>query len=115
MVTSVTIAGMGLEFSTAKKRATKAKPITFTLDGDDYTFTPPKAAVLAMMAIAGDDSNPMGQLKAVFDWLGNKMPQAQQDRLLDRLRDPDDKLDLDYLTEEVFPGLVQEAYGRPTT
>lgn len=105
---------MGLEFKTAKKRASdRAKPITFTLDGDEYTFTPPKAAVLAISAISGDD-DPTEQIKGMFDWLGNGMAQDQQDRLLARLRDPDDDLDLEDLSN-VFQGLVEAAYGRPTT
>ncbi len=105
---------MGLEFKTAKKRAAdKQKPVTFTWDGEEYTFTPPKAASLALMAL-GDDENEMEKIKAIFDWLGNKMPQKQQDRLLSRLRDPEDPADLEDLME-LFKALVEEVYARPTT
>lgn len=104
---------MGLEFKTAKRRAAdKPKPITFTLDGEEYTFTPPKSSTVALMAL-GD--NPSDQLRALFDWIGNKMPEDQQERLLARFRDEDDDLEISFFTEKVFPQLVEEAYGRPTT
>lgn len=106
---------MGLEFKTAKKRAAdKNKPLTFTLDGDEYTFTPPKASTLAVAALSGDEEDTSGQIRALFDWLGNGMPAVQKDRLIGRLKDAKDDFDINDLVE-VFKGLVEEAYGRPTT
>lgn len=99
------------EFTTAKR---KAKPITFTLDGDEYTFTPPKTAemVLPIMETQGDQD--VAALKAQFDWLGNGLPDDQHQRLVSRLKDPEDDLDFDQI-ENVLGWVTKQVAGRPTT
>lgn len=100
-----------LSFTTAK-RAREAIP--FTLDGEEYQFTPPKDSIMVMPLLDGGDAE-TGAMRGLFDWLGAGLPQEQTDRIITRLKDPEDDLDIDTLTE-VIKGL-QEAVsgGRPTT
>lgn len=100
-----------LSFTSAKRAREK---ITFDLDGVEYTFTPPKDSIM-VMPILGDGDTETGAMRGLFDWLGAGLPKDQEERLIGRLRDPEDDLDIDTLTE-IIKGL-QEAVsgGRPTT
>lgn len=109
--------------------AREGRPISFTLDGETYTFDPPKAAVL--VESLRTDADPMAQLSAIMSWLGNGLspdhepdvtteghqetvPDCQACHLEARLRSPKDPLDLDTLAE-VAKGLVEESARRPPT
>lgn len=96
---------MSLEFTTAKRRK---EPITFTLDGDEYTFNPPKTAgVVLEYAETGNDIGPL------LDWLDEGLSEEQAKRIEDRLRDPDDDLDMDTLGD-IVAALFEQVSGRPT-
>lgn len=94
-----------LAFETAKRRR---DTITFTLDGDTYHFTPPKKAGMVLEVSEGGN-----EVKALFDWLDDGLPTEEAEYLENRLRDPDDDLDVDTLTE-VVAGLLEKVSGRPT-
>lgn len=95
-----------LEFTTATKRR---EPIEFTLDGETFTFTPPKTAGMVLAVIDGEE----GEAKALFDWLDDGLPEDQSARLEARLRDPADDFDIEDLME-IVKSLAARASGRPT-
>lgn len=97
-----------LAFTSAKR---SKKPIKFTLDGDEYSFTPPKQAGMAMPFLDDSGSN---ELKVVMDWLGDGLPEDQVARLITRLKDPEDDFDIPTL-KDVIKGLVEKVTGNPTT
>jgi hypothetical protein len=127
-----------LEFDVAVRRS---EPITFTLGGanallraaveakgedpgkpekrgvDDhvYSFDPPKSAVMLMPVLEnGDGNGGIAMTKATFDWLGQGMSKEDNDRILARLKDPKDDLDVDTLSN-VVEALSSKVAGRPTT
>lgn len=99
-----------MEFTTAKRRT---KPITFTIDGEEYNFHPPKQAVL-ILEVLDSDATEVHQAKALFDWLGEGLGEQQADALIGRLRDPADDLDWPDLLA-VAQWLQEQVTGRPTT
>lgn len=104
-----------LEFAVARRRR---KKITFTLEGDEhvYEFNPPKQAKMFMPFLDenGDGiSGEMGMVKALFDWLGAGLSEEDNARILARLRDEDDDLDFDSLSEVVMK-LTEKITARPT-
>lgn len=105
---------------TPKKR--KVKPLTFTLgiepgqkEGEDphvYKFTPPKQASLFMPVLDSGGSE-TSTLTAPFQWLAAGLSDEDMERIYDRLRDPEDDLDIDFM-QSVINGLTSEAGKRPT-
>jgi hypothetical protein len=127
-----------LEFDVAVRRS---EPITFTLGGsnvllkpevpakaddpgkpekrgkDDhvYNFDPPKSAVMLMPVLEqGDGNGGVAMTKSTFDWLGQGLSQEDNDRILNRLKDPKDDLDIDTLST-VIEALSSRVAARPTT
>lgn len=94
-------------------------PIPFTLDGDEYLFTPKKVArtVLPMMdpeaagGKQGDYRTRMSQ--ASWEWFKGGLPPEQYKRIIDKLKDEDDPLDYPDVTD-VTNRLITEVSGRPT-
>lgn len=130
-----------LEFEVAKRRT---KPITFALGGDnallekaieadeeagvegkaevrgrdnhEYTFTPPKSALMLMPVIDGSsDGDGLAVTKATFDWLGDGLSLEDQKRINDRLKDNKDDLDIDTVSEVIKALSERASGGRPTT
>lgn len=95
---------MGLEFTTAKRRAT---PIEFTLDGRVFVFTPPKLAGAMLAALESDDNG------EVLDWFASGLSEEDETFITNRLRDPDDDFDIDSLSV-IVQSLVERVVGRPT-
>lgn len=130
-----------LEFDVAKRRT---KPITFRLGGDsmlihsategfgqegdedyqaaepevrgpddrEYVFNPPKSAVMVLAIV--DDESDNAALKGTFDWMGAGLSEEDNDRIIARLRDPKDDLDINTLTD-IVQRLNEKIAGRPTT
>lgn len=98
------------------------KPIRFRLAGDPhiYVFTPPKDAVLMMPVFDSatdtrqDGGLGVGLTKSTFDWLGQGLSEADHDRVIARLKNPEDDLDVEDLTA-VIESLTEKVGGRPTT
>lgn len=98
----------GLAFTTSTKQR---EMIPFTLDGEEYHFTPSKIAGIVLPVM--DEGSELEVFKGMMDWIGRGLPDDEEARLEARLRDPDDDLDVTDLVE-VFQGLVAAAAGRPT-
>lgn len=95
------------------------KPITFRLDDDTYTFTPPKVAgiVLDLFDVTvtpGEEEAARSAARGAFDWLSSGLPEEESERIIGRLRDPDDPLDLPDVVE-VIKWLLEKVSGRPPT
>jgi hypothetical protein len=99
-------------FTTAKRRA---KPITFTLDDEDYVFTPPKrAGAVVDLVLSGEGVDELAATRAAFDWLSRGLPEEQNDRIVERLKDPEDDFDIENL-EDLLQWLRKRVEGRPTS
>jgi hypothetical protein len=88
-------------------------------DDHVYNFDPPKSAVMLMPILEVDTSNGTGSVgvdmtKATFDWLGQGLSTEDRERVIARLRDPKDDLDVDNLSS-VVQGLSARVAGRPTS
>lgn len=108
---------------TAGTRKREAIPFVIEApDGTDdtYRFTPPKIAG-AMMAVldptstddADDGESSLSMTQATWAWLRTGLGQEQYDRLVERLRDEDDDLDIPDVTE-IVRWLMGKVSGRPT-
>jgi hypothetical protein len=117
------------------KPSKRGADIDFDLDGETFTFSPPKQAALMLGMVEGASEKgalatflPIGSM---FSWLATGLNKehegsrkkpghdsyvegCQACRIHERLTDPDDDLDLDQVTE-VINWLLGEASGRPTT
>ena len=97
-------------FSYTTKRRER-ETIVFNIDDDEFHFTPPKTAATTLDLVAAEDD--MDRVQIMFDWLGNGLPDEENELLIARLRDNDDGLDMDTLNELVGD-LMSTATGRPT-
>jgi hypothetical protein len=96
-----------------------AKPEVRGKDDHVYHFEPPKSAVMLMPILEVDTTNGTGSVgvdmtKATFDWLGQGLSLEDRTRVINRLRDPKDDLDVDSLSD-VVQGLSARVAGRPTS
>ena len=106
------------EFQTATRRE---RVIEFMVDADVFHFNPPKRIALVLDSIGlRDGSDPdnvdprLAPVKSMFDWLGQGLPQEESDRLIERMRDPEDDLDIDDVAE-IVKWLMEQVAGRPTS
>jgi hypothetical protein len=95
---------MALEYNTAKKRR---EPISFTIDGHEYVFTPPKLAGAVLDTMDNGDDG------ALLDWLGAGLSDEDEELIATRLRDPNDDLDIEDIGH-IVQMLVEKVVGRPT-
>lgn len=100
-----------MEFTTAKRRL---DPIPFTLDGRDFSFVPPKSALMVMPVLDADADDANAETRATFDWLGAGLADGDVEYLKGRLRDLEDDFDIDDLSA-VIEYLTKTIAGRPTT
>lgn len=100
-----------------KVKRRRVQPITFRLDDDphSYTFNPPKDAVMVLPMIESGDISDGAQTKAAFNWLGEGLSEDDNKRLIGRLRDPKDDLDVETISELVQALTEKVSGGRPTT
>lgn len=98
-----------MAFTTAKRNA---KPIVFTIDGDEYTFTPPKKAEIFLDVI--DGGGEISVTKKTFDWLGEGLGEEQTEKVIARLKNPKDDFDIENI-EAIIEWLQEKTAGRPTT
>lgn len=101
-----------LAYKTAKR---KSGPIEFSIDGDDYVFTPPKTASMMLPVIEQDDTDDMGlmALKVQYDWIEAGLPEEQAERIKSRLKNPKDDFDSSDL-ENISKWIMKQINGRPT-
>jgi hypothetical protein len=95
---------MALEFTTAKRRM---DPVSFSLDGREFAFTPPKLAGAILDALSSDDQG------TLLDWFAQGLSSDDEAFITARLRDPDDDLDVDDIGR-IVQALVERVVGRPT-
>lgn len=90
------------------------EPITFDLEGSkhEYSFVPDKQASMVLPML--DAESDLDAAKSAFQWLDRGLSEADRAHISNRLKDPEDDLDIDTV-EEVVTALVEEAAGRPTT
>lgn len=127
-----------MKFSVKKK---KKITVTFQIGGEpaddfQYTFTAPKrAGMLTPVLDRRDGMDQVGVVRAQYDWLREGLRQPEKDengqtvtddsgdplwdesqweRIMDRLRDPDDDLDSDDI-EGVIEWISEKINDRPTT
>ena len=91
----------------------EAKPEVRAEDDHEYSFKPPKTALMLMPILDGSDEGGMGMTKATLNWLGEGLTEDENQRILKRLKDPKDDLDLEHLTD-VIKALSERVAGRPT-
>jgi hypothetical protein len=105
---------MAKDFTTKQRERQSTE---FTLDGETFTFTPPKRAALIMSAIVtvGLDkpSSDGDSVRDLLNWLGEGLGDEQADRVLGRLQDPNDDFDLDQVNE-IARYLLGQSGNRPT-
>lgn len=105
---------MTKEFTTKKR---ESRPVPFSIDGEDFVFTPPKRAGLIMSVVtnvglekAGTDSD---STRDLLNWVSEGLPEEQAQVLLDRLKDPDDDFDLEQIND-IARYLLSQSSNRPT-
>lgn len=102
------------EFQTKER---EKQTITFSLDGESFTFTPPKRAELIMSVVSENGldrrSTDTDSVRDLLNWLGEGLGDEQAEKVLGRLRDPDDDFDLDQINE-IARYLVGQTSNRPT-
>lgn len=99
-------------FKTEKR---KVETYEFELDGEKFRFTPNKTASFMLPILEEDDSSKMEMIatKGQFDWLHNGLTKAQSKKIIDRLKDPKDDLDVDLLLD-IIDWLQDEVSGKAT-
>lgn len=100
-----------LDYTTPKR---KPKVIEFTLDGEDYHFTPPKDAEMVMPVLEATGDEAIAATRAAFDWLGKGLAEGEEERLRERLKDPNDDFDVPDLENTLRWVQKQVTGGRPT-
>lgn len=105
---------MPLEFTTKANRR-KNPAIPFTLDGEKFSFKPPKDSLLALafMQASNHGEESAQAVKALFDYLDAGLSEEQAERIRHRLGDPKDNLDLETLGH-IMRSLITEVAQRPT-
>lgn len=107
------------EFKTAAKRGKSAsfdgaEPITFTLDGEEFTAYPPTTGQMALMLSTQADSRDVAtQVAGLIDFLDGILDEHGQETFRRRLLDRDDPFDFDDVNM-ILDGLVEEWTARPT-
>jgi hypothetical protein len=96
-------------FETAKRSL--GEPIDFQIDDDKFTFTPVSTTSIYISSLMGHDLH--SQTRTQLNWLSAGLPEDQAQRILDRLLDPEDYLDVQYL-DSIVAWLIKEMAGRPT-
>jgi len=90
--------------------------ITISLVGVEYVITPPKASAALKMAIrakAGDE-DPSEMLAALTEWAQKAFGKATATKVMKRLDDDEDELDLQHLMQ-LMEGVAELTAGNPTS
>lgn len=106
---------MSMKEFTTKER--ERQTIEFSIDGEVFTFTPPKRAELIMSVVSSVGlDRPVTESDSVRDllnWLGEGLGEQQAERIMSRLSDPDDDFDLAQVNE-IARYLLGQSSNRPT-
>lgn len=98
-----------------KARDRKTVPFRLGSNPRVYNFHPPKFAVMMLPVMEGGGvAGNAQQMSALLEWLGAGLTAEENQHILDRLKDPEDDLDIDAL-DEIVQALVGKAGGRPSS
>jgi hypothetical protein len=107
------------EFKTAARKTKPtvfddAEPLTFSIDGEEFTAYPPSAGQMAMLIAAQADSRDASEsIAAIIDFLDGILDEDAQAMYRRRLLDREDPFDFDTVND-IVEGLVEEWSARPT-
>jgi hypothetical protein len=107
------------EFTTAARRAAPAafdgaKPITFTIDGDEFTAHPPTPGQMALLVSAQAEGRDITtSMAAIIDFIDGLLDDDGREMYRRRLLDRDDPFDFDTVND-IMEGLMEEWSARPT-
>lgn len=105
---------MGKSFQTKER---ERQVVEFDVDGEQFTFTPPKRAGLIASVVSTVGLNRVStetdSVRDLLNWLGEGLPDDQAERILARLNDPDDDFDLDTVNE-IARYVLGQSSNRPT-
>lgn len=109
-----------MEFTPKKRK--KVEPVTFTLglepdQGEHeephvYNFNPPKQAAM-MLPVLESGGSDASLVTGPVRWLIEGLGDDDTERIMGRLRDPDDDMDFEFL-QGVINALVKQVSQRPT-
>lgn len=108
------------EFTTAARRSAPtaidgAEPITFTVDGEEYTAYPPTPGQLALLISAqAKNREPEESIASIIDFLDGILDENAQAMFRKRILDREDPFDFDTV-ETIMEGLIEEWSARPTS
>ena len=106
-------------FSTAGKNAAEsdiegAEPITFIVDGSEFTAYPPTSGQFALMLSAQASHRGIAdKVAAMIDFFDGMLEEEDQQVFRRRLLDRRDPMDFD-MVEEIMEYLIEEWSARPT-
>lgn len=99
-----------------KTAALDKKVITFKIDDEEYRFAPRKVAKMFLPVLGFGDENEdteFATIRAQFQWVMDGLDQPSKDRLMERLNDDDDGLDIDTVAS-IGEWLTEKVGGNPT-
>lgn len=105
-------------FTTSAKVAESAfdgaMPITFTVDGDEFTAYPPTTGQFALLLAAQAETRDVSESMAgIIDFFNGMLDEDGQDTFRTRILDRDDPFDFD-MVNDIMAGLIEEWTARPT-
>lgn len=115
----VTPTKIDYEFSVKKR---KPKEVLFSIGGSTsegepdnfrYHFTTPKRSIMVEKILTGEAMDDTDAMAGAINWLGQGLREGEGDRILARLQDPDDDLDLPDLFA-IVQSLAGGQADRPT-
>lgn len=106
-------AAASADVTIGKKKGGTVEPVSVNLHGEVYSFTPVKAGLM-MSALLSENSSELDLLRGVRRWMLASTDEETVERIIERLGDPNDDLDLEDLQETV-QAVSEFAGGRPTT
>lgn len=86
------------------------------LVGHTYTVSPPKAALALRIGVTAKqvDNDPSVMYEAILDWLRAALNKRDYGRVVSRLDDPEDLLDIDHIAL-LIEKVSEHAAGNPTS
>lgn len=98
----------------SSKRKKQSEPVTFTVEGQDFTAAKSIPGAVLLDFVADADSNDGGRAAgALVQFIENVIVEDDRERFQKLIRDPDIDVDIELLAE-ICEWLVSEYAARPT-
>lgn len=96
--------------------AQETDPITLELIGVEYLVNPPKSTIAIALAerVAAAGENPTVLMDELRQWIGYAFGPKQARKVIARLADPEDKLDVQHIME-LMTKLAEAGTANPST